>query len=101
MKLASSVIALMLSGCSLMPDAIPLEAQHLSHISQHFDGSGQNLGAQTISTGVRWRRHGVVIDVLDGWTSGIDGRHEVFSARISTEISLHPTYVDKWSRDDP
>lgn len=101
MKLVSSAALLALSGCSLMPDSIPLEVQHLSHISQHFDGSGENFGSQTVMTGVRWRRHGFQVDVLDGWTSGIDGRHEVFSARISTEISLHPAYVDKWSRDDP
>lgn len=81
-----TLILLLLSGCAHL--SIPIEAQHLSHVSQHFE-QGTSHGAETFSTGLRWRGSGVTVDLLDGWTSGIDGRHEVFSARIATEIPLH------------
>lgn len=84
-----ALYALTTSGCALMPDAIPIEIAHTSHISQHMDGSGGNCGWETISTGLLWRRHGVTLEILDGYApEHVDGRHEVFNARISTEIPL-------------
>jgi hypothetical protein len=84
-----AVIALLSTGCTLLPDSIPIEASHTSHISQHLDGSGTNWGWETLSAGFRWRRHGITLDILDGYSvEKVDGRHEVFNARISTEIPL-------------
>lgn len=93
MKNALAVCALLSTGISAGGCAgtfsIPIEVEHMSHIGQHFDPHGEPMhGAEAVSTGIRYRERYVTVDVLDGWTDGIDGRHEVFSARFSAEIPL-------------
>ena len=90
MKNTLAILALLSTGCSLLPDAIPLEVEHISHIGQWVDGShAPKTGGEVLSTGFRWRRHGITLDILDGYCpEKIDNRHEVFSAKLSTEIPL-------------
>lgn len=83
------LLILSLTGCVLAPDAIPVEAEHLSHATQHFGADRAAAGGEVLSTGVRWRRYGVTLDVLEGYSpEKLDNRHEVFTARLSTEIPL-------------
>lgn len=95
MKNALAILAILSTGVSAGGCAgtfsIPIEVEHMSHIGQHF-GGGEHHGAEAVSTGIRYRERYVTVDVLDGWTTGIDGRHEVFSARFTAEIPLggHP-----------
>jgi hypothetical protein len=91
MKNTLAVLALLsgsVTGCA-GTFSIPIEAEHMSHLTQHFHPDGQPMhGAEVISTGIRYRERYVTVDILDGWTDGIDGRHEVFTARFSAEIPL-------------
>jgi hypothetical protein len=64
------------------------EIQHISHTTQHFGSNRTNYGWNVASFGVRWRpTEGVVVDLLEGYSlEEMNGRHEVFTGRITVEF---------------
>lgn len=89
MRLALAAWAALLAPGCVGTWSVPVEVSHLSHISQHFHPPADGMhGSNAISTGLRYREGYMTVDVLDGWTDGIDGLHEVFQARITAEIPL-------------
>lgn len=64
------------------------EIQHISHASQHFGANRTNYGWNITSFGVRWEpAEGVVVDLLEGYSlEEMNGRHEVFTGRITVEF---------------
>lgn len=79
-----------LTGCALMPDAVPLKVQHVSHISQHFREHPTNLGYSEVSAGLKWKRGNFSVELDEGWTrEPLDGMHEVTQASIEYDIPLH------------
>lgn len=91
-SLALAISTLALTGCAGTL-SIPFEAEHLSHVTQHFDGGqrcdGKMCGSDGLLTGLRFRAEHVEVELLDGYSlEQFDSRHEYFSARISTEIPI-------------
>jgi hypothetical protein len=82
---AGLIIASMI-GCSSIKPLV--EVSHTSHATQHFGSNKTNYGWNVYSVGVRVRPYkGVTVDVLEGYTpERLDGRHEVFTARLQWEI---------------
>lgn len=91
------VVALLrlMTGCAellpaLMPDAIPLEVTHVSHISQHFAAHPTNYGYDAFYAGLKWKRGNWSLKLEEGYVAGrLDGMHEVSEASIEYDISLH------------
>ena len=83
------LLALIMAGCTTVR---PLtEISHTSHLSQHFghptNCGGSKCGWNVVSFGIRWRPvRGMQVDVLDGYSvEPVDGKHEVFQARLQYE----------------
>lgn len=79
-----------LGGCALEPTSIRIETGHISHLTQHFDGTPQTQqrGSYIIGTAVRWQSRRVFVELAEYWTPDIDGRHELFEGRFGYDISL-------------
>lgn len=82
---------LAMQGCAeLLPDAIPLEATHVSHISQHFGSHPTNYGYDAFYAGLKWKRGGWSLKLEEGYTPGrLDGMREVSEASIEYDIPLY------------
>ena|ERR1700757_3752321 len=104
---AAITITFALSGCStlrtLEPNAIPIELNHVSHMTQHepFNAHPTNYGYDALSIGAKWRplknlsisiSEGVVLErqAPDGEREygALYGPREVFNGRIAYEIPL-------------
>jgi hypothetical protein len=81
-----------LNGCAaLVPDEFGVEAEHVSHISQHFGPDRHEYGFDALSAVARWRwgahfyaemSDGAVIeDCRSGYCGALWGPREVFEAR--------------------
>lgn len=88
-----AVGALYLSACAIAPQLVTVEADHVSHLTQHqpFTGHPTNFGFDSVSLIARWRRgrvygevsEGVVLEGKDGdCYGGLWGPREVFGARV-------------------
>ena len=112
MKLSLSALALTvsMSGCTaLKPVSIPIEVEHISHLTQHepFTDHPTNYGLYTVSAGLKWEPapHFTItlmegINVNRGWQwrepdgetvpfhGGLMGGRETFQGRITYEIPL-------------
>lgn len=98
MKAQIAIISLCaLSGCSaLRPHSVLIEADHVSHISQHFGPNPTNYGFDSINVGLKWTptKHtyfeileGAVLEKKDGEAYGaLAGPREVFTAKAGIEI---------------
>jgi len=84
----------------LYPDALAIEAQHVSHVTQHepFTSTPTNYGYNAIDLALKWRYGPLQLVVSDGVVTercyvdhcgGLAGKREVFNARVS---------YDMWSR---
>lgn len=97
----TAIIAL--AGCAAVaPDTLRIEAQHVSHLTQHLTADPTNFGYTAVALEVHWQRghwfadasEGVVIDPRDHKVEGgicyggLWGPREVFQARTGWEISL-------------
>lgn len=93
MKIFGAVIlTASVAGCAeLKPVSIPVEIEHISHLTQHapFTSNPTNHGANVVSAGLKWRVNGVTIQVMEGYSPDpIDGLHELFTAKAAYEIPL-------------
>jgi hypothetical protein len=97
----SYLLCTLLCGCALEPNAVRLEGEHISHVSQHFGEDKTNCGTELVNAVAHWRlgNHGY-LDVSEGYNlnkpdgqvcdGGICGPREVFQARVGYEITLRP-----------
>lgn len=95
-----SLILLFTSGCA--HTSVLVEADHVSHISQHepFTNNPTNYGYDAVSVGLRFRpAKGLTVDLLDGRVlegyyagsnsyGALVGPREVFTGRITYEWPL-------------
>lgn len=89
MKYMYVLILFCLSGCAVMPDSIPVEVQHLSHVSQHFGRNPTNFGFEAVFIGAKWDRGPVQFEIKDGYSKELyDNKHEIFEASIKYEIRV-------------
>ena len=82
----------------------PLEADHVSHASQHapFTREPTDYGYESLNAGLRWRPvQGLTVDALEGAVlnrhycdtnsyGAMVGPREVFTARVTYEIQVRP-----------
>jgi hypothetical protein len=88
-KIIIAVILGTLSGCSILPDSIPVEAQHLSHVTQHFGSHPTNYGTNVLFIGAKWEHGPVTFEVKDGYSTNLyDHRHEMFESSIKYEFRI-------------
>ena len=87
---------LLLTGCCLAPNAVRLEAQHTSHLTQHFGARSDcsqpgNCGWETIAVEAHWQTGGWFLDASEGYAvERCDNLHEVFNARAGYEWKVKP-----------
>lgn len=99
------IIALMVlcASCALEPNAVRFEAEHVSHISQHFGPNPTEYGFDAVSIVAHWQYSHVYLDVSDGINvspalkgvvgpvyGALGGPRETFQARAGYEIPLQP-----------
>lgn len=91
-----------LSGCCLSPDAVRVQAEHMSHASQHIDGSGSHMGAELVGIQAHWQKAGWFVNAEEAYNlspgmgvvngtacaGGICGNREVFQAQVGYEFKL-------------
>jgi hypothetical protein len=98
--LASALATLALSGCCLAPNTVRLQGEHVSHASQHIDGSGQNMGAELVGVVAHWQAGGWFANAEEAYNlsqspgyncaGGICGNREVFEAQAGYEWRIRP-----------
>ena len=82
---------LLLSGCVLMPDYVGVEAEHQSHLTQHFGPNQTNFGSEQLNLNLTWSKprsgfygeisEGVDVDPCRGEVCG-----EIYGPREQTQI---------------
>jgi hypothetical protein len=97
----AGLLCLLLSGCALAPDRVNIEAQHVSHLSQHFGPDPTNLGYEFLGVDVHWQAGRLGVDVAEGAVLGtcvdsatgiyncngaLAGPRETFNARVDYAI---------------
>jgi hypothetical protein len=102
-------MTLALQGCALIPSSIPIQIEHVSHLTQHepFTSHPTGLEYNSISAGLKWTparnlsikiTEGVVLGGPVYYNTKNDGREtmygdllgprEVFSATVEYDIPL-------------
>jgi hypothetical protein len=89
-----------LSGCALAPDTIRLQGEHMSHASQHIDGTNGHMGAELVGIVAHWQTGGWFVSAEESYNfspadghicnGGICGNREVFQAQAGYEWRLRP-----------
>jgi hypothetical protein len=84
-----------LTGCALAPNTVRLQAEHVSHATQHIDGSGTHIGAELVGVVAHWQRKGWFVSIEEAYNlspadryrcdGGICGNREVFEAAVGYE----------------
>lgn len=92
------LLPLALTGCCLAPNTVRLQAEHVSHASQHFDGTGQHMGAELVGVVAHWQTGGWFVNAEEAVNvspadrqrciGGICGEREVFEAQVGYEWRL-------------
>lgn len=92
------IASLTLSGCALAPNTIRLQGEHMSHASQHMDGTNGHIGAELVGLVAHWQTGGVFLNVEESYNlspadghaciGGICGEREVFQAQAGYEWRL-------------
>lgn len=97
-------MACLLSGCAAAPNTVRTAVQHQSHLSQHFDGSHQNLGAQLLNVTAQWRfghwfaevgeSYNLSTDTRRGWVDycrgGLCGNRELTTLSAGYVFEVKP-----------
>lgn len=99
MKISIIAAALVLTGCAtLEPDAVRLNLQHTSHITQHFEAENFDAGYNAVMLDVNWTRSRFHLDISDGINlqpkdstvieayGGLAGPREVFQATLGVDL---------------
>jgi len=94
-RFASGLVCLALSGCCLAPNTVRLQAEHISHASQHFDGTGRNFGAELVGVVAHWQVGHWFANAEEAYNfsqqpgvncpGGLCGNREVFEASAGYE----------------
>ena len=94
-RFAIGLFPLLLAGCCIAPNAVRLQAEHVSHASQHVDGSGCNFGAELVGVVAHWQARGWFVNAEESYNlsqnpgyncpGGICGNREVFQAQAGYE----------------
>lgn len=92
-------VSALTSCATIEPNAVSLEAEHVSHISQHFGAHPTNFGYDDLMLAARWRRgrfhwrlaDGMVLEAQDPRVNekcygGLWGPREVFEASAGYDI---------------
>lgn len=94
------VLCNLLGGCSVLePNKIGIEADHVSHISQHFGSDATNFGYNTLGVVAHWQSGNAYVDLSEAYNFGSefdDGRgygalwgpRETFTGRVGYAITL-------------
>lgn len=100
MKIYSGLIVLLLSGCCLAPNSIRTQVEHISHASQHMDGSHENMGAELVGIQAHWQVGHWFANAEESYNfsqssgyvcqGGICGNREVFQASAGYEWRIKP-----------
>lgn len=100
MRAAILLLALIVSGCALAPDTVRLQGEHVSHASQHMDGTNGHIGAELVGLVAHWQRGPVFLNVEESYNlspadghaciGGICGEREVFQAQAGYEWRIKP-----------
>lgn len=90
-RIVCLLLILSCPGCAeLLPDAIPVEASHVSHLSQHFKEHPTNYGYDAVYAGLKWKRGDLSLKLEEGYVIGrLDGMHEVTQVTLEYDIPLH------------
>lgn len=93
-----SATATTLTGCCLAPNTVRLQAEHVSHASQHFGPNRTNIGAELVGIAAHWQTGGWFataeeaynLSPADGHTcnGGLCGNREVFEAQVGYEFKV-------------
>lgn len=89
---------LLFGGCAVLPNTVRLQAEHVSHISQHIDGSDGHMGADLVGVVAHWQVKGWFVNAEEAYNfspadghpcdGGICGNREVFQAQAGYEWKL-------------
>lgn len=103
MRILLVLTVLCVAGCALEPNAVRMEAEHVSHISQHFGTAPTDYGFDAISVVAHWQVSHAYLDVSEGINvsprfqgvvgpvyGAFAGPRETFQARAGWEIPLKP-----------
>jgi hypothetical protein len=98
MKRLLLLAPLLLQGCALAPNSVRLQGEHISHASQHIDGSGGHMGAELVGVVAHWQTRGWFLNVEESYNlspadghfcaGGICGNREVFQSQAGYEFKL-------------
>jgi len=97
-------LSLMLTGCAIAPNTVRVQGQHISHLGQHFDGSGNHYGAELVNVTARWNfghwfaewgeslnlAQDTKRDWIDYCRGGICGSREVTTVSAGYEFRIKP-----------
>jgi hypothetical protein len=94
------LLPLLLTGCALAPNTVRLQGEHMSHASQHMDGTHGHIGAELVGVVAHWQRGGWFANAEEAYNvtsadkhvcvGGICGEREVFEASFGLEFKIHP-----------
>lgn len=100
-RASALLLALSLSGCALAPNTVRLEAEHVSHLTQHapFSANPTNYGYQDIGVVAHWNVFkGAFAELREAYSiSKVDrdvdftcygalaGPKEIFTAKVGYE----------------
>lgn len=97
------LFALALSGCALEPNALRIEGEHVSHLTQHFGHDPTDYGFNAVSVVAHWQVSHAYLDMSEGVNispalQGVQGPvygylagpREIFQARAGWEFPLKP-----------
>ncbi len=98
--LAAALAASALTGCCLAPTTVRVQAEHVSHASQHMDGTHGHVGAELVGVVAHWQAHGWFLNAEEAYnlspadghlcSGGICGEREVFEAQAGYEWRMRP-----------
>jgi hypothetical protein len=94
--LGACAAILALTGCAaLLPNTLRLQGEHLSHASQHMDGTRGHIGAELVGVVAHWQTGGWFANAEESYNlspadghlcvGGICGEREVFQAQAGYE----------------
>lgn len=98
MKRLLLLAPLLLQGCCLAPNSVRLQGEHISHTSQHTDGSNGHIGAELVGVVAHWQNGGWFANAEEAYnlspadghvcSGGICGNREVFEAAAGYEFQI-------------
>lgn len=87
-----------LSACCIAPNTVRVQAEHISHVSQHIDGSGRNIGAELVGVVAHWQTRGWFFNAEEAYNlsqspgyqcqGGLCGNRETFEAQAGYEFKV-------------